>query len=434
MKKHLFIKLSLLLLLVICNTHAWGKYLYLSTANFTDWENAGATFKLFPGTGSDIVGTKIYDHMYRFDVPKATGTMYFKRYNPTGTTLWNQFPVDYNASYNVYKVTSWNRDGCSSQCSSGTYDNSITMKEIYLDVHNEWYKDGPIFKLTTGGTTYTAAGFAGTNLVIFSVPSPSGTLQFERWSSDNKTKWNQLSTTYTSSYNAYEVASNYASVSASYNVKIVEKANYIYFDNSQTNWSTSKKYVVMGHDKPTAYSSTYLFTTTPISNTKLWYYSNTTVTWRDATYFAFLGSGSNFNEGSWGSSNLSTASKYTAAYTDMTNLEWGKLYLFKPASGDNGAALSLQTATAASGLNITQTVQYALSIDGGTTYSDMSSGKTPGQISISAYKFSDGTYNSVSNSSNSQTISGGTTGTYSASVPALFLYKYSNGLFVCRMV
>ena len=405
---------------------AWGKYLYLNTANLTDWEGDNATFKLYPGTGSDVTGVKVYDHMYRFDVPKATGTMYFKRYNSTGATLWNQFPVDYNASYNVYKVTSWDRDGCSKQCSSGTYDNSITMKEIYLDVHTKWYQDSPLFKLTVNSKTYASTVFAGTNLILFSVPSPSGNLYFERWKSDNSTRWNTAETTYNSSYNAYEIT-DWGVVSGNYNVKIVDKPNYIYFDNSQIAFGTSNAYVVVGHDKPTAYSSTYAFGTKPIANTKLYYYNNTGNTWRDATYYAFLQNSSSFGGGSWGSSNLSKASKYTAAYTTATDLSWDKLYLFIPASGSNGAALSLQTATAASGLNNNQTVKYALSIDGGETFTDMSSGKTPGQISISAYKFVDGTYNGVS--SGSQSISGGTTGTYSKSVPAAYTGKttYSEG-------
>lgn len=426
MKKHLFIKLSLLLLLVICNTHAWGKYLYLSTANFIDWEKDNATFKLDPGTGSDVTGVKIYDHMYRFDVPKATGTMYFKRYNSSGGTLWNQFPVDYNASYNVYKVTSWNRDGCSSQCSSGTYDNSITMKEIYLDVHTKWYQDGPLFKLTTGGTTYTAVGFAGTNLVLFSVPSPSGNLYFERWKSDNSTRWNTAETTYNSSYNAYEIT-DWGAVSASYNVKIVDKPNYIYFDNSQIAFGTSNAYLVIGHDKPTAYSSTYAFGSKPIPNTKLYYYNNTANTWRDATYFAFLQNSSSFGSGSWGSSNLSTASKYTAAYTTATDLSWDKMYLFVPASGSNGASLTLNTYSAASDMNSTQTIKYAISIDNGSTYTELTSGNTPAKIQISAYKFADGTYNSVSNSSNSKFINANSSGTYSQSVPAGYVSKTTLG-------
>ena len=415
------------LLLTLACGNVWGKYLYLNTANLTGWEGDNATFKLYPGTGSDVTGVKVYDHMYRFDVPKATGTMYFKRYNSDGSTKWNEFPVEYNSSYNVYKVTSWDRDGCSKECSSGNYDASVTITEIYLDVHTKWYQDSPLFKLTVNSKTYASTVFAGTNLILFSVPSPSGNLYFERWKSDNSTRWNTAETTYNSSYNAYEIT-DWGVVSGNYNVKIVDQPNYIYFDNSQIAFGTSNAYVVVGHDKPTAYSSTYAFgTPKPITNTKLYYYNNTGNTWRDATYYAFLQNSSSFGGGSWGSSNLSTASKYTAAYTTATDLSWDKLYLFIPASGSNGAALSLQTATAASGLNNTQTVKYALSIDGGETFTDMSSGKTPGQITITAHKFVDGTYNGVS--SGSQSISGGTTGTYSKSVPAAYTGKttYSEG-------
>lgn len=402
--------------------NAWGKYIYLNTSDLTGWESNSATFKLYPGTGSDVTGVKVYDHMWRFDVPKADGTMYFKRFSSDGNTLWNEFPVDYNASYNVYKVTSWSRTGCSDKCSSGSYDSSITMKELYLDVHTNWYDGGPDFWLYPGTGSDVKGTVAGTNLYLFSVPNASGTIWFKRYKSGSHAdsdKWDEFSVAYSSTYNTYE-ATGWKTGVASYNVKLWEKPNYIYFDNSQTNWSTTKKYFVIGHDKPSYYSSTYEFTSAPITNTKLFYYNNSANTYRDATYFAFLGSGTAFNSGSWSSSNLSTAAKYTAAYTDAGDLTWDKVYLFVPANGDNGASLTKNTYSNTSGMNNTQTIAYALSTDDGNTFTAMSSGTVPGQLYISAYKFKDGTYNSVTNSSNSVTISSGSTGTYSASVPAAY--------------
>ena len=406
------LSLILTLLFSFSVNEAWGKYIYLSTANFTNWENDGATFKLYPGTGSDVDGTKVYDHMYRFDVPAvstAANAMYFKRMSSDGGTKWNEYTVTYSASYDTYKVTGWNAGSCA----------NTNMIEIYLDVHTNWYVDGPDFWLYPGTGSNVKGTFVGTNLLLFSVPNASGTMWFKRYQAgstnpDSETgRWNQASVTYNSSKNTYEVT-DWGAVSASYNIKIVEKGNYIYFDNSQTAWSTTYKYFVAGHDKPTAYSSTYAFTAAPITHTKLFYHNNTTTFWRDATYFAFIGNGSAFGSGEWKKSNLSAASKYTAAYENVGDLEWGKIYLFKPASGNNGAELTLNTQAVSSSLNTTQTFNYALSTDGGSTYALMSSGNTPGQLVLASYKFVDDTYNSVS-ANTDQTLSANST-TYTKSL------------------
>ena len=196
----------------------------------------------------------------------------------------------------------------------------------------------------------------------------------------------------------------------------VTKTNYIYFDNTQSGWSDSYIYFAYGH--PTY---TQIDALTAVDNTKL-YYGVTADTWDGGVgYYGVFGSGEAFSSGSWGQNNLANAAHYSLPYTTSLNLESGYNYIVGKASATNGTAITItKTGNSASALNTTQTIQYALSMDNGSTYKVMSSGSTPGAISISAYKFVNDTYNSVINTSNSQSISDNSTGTYIASVPAAY--------------
>ena len=196
----------------------------------------------------------------------------------------------------------------------------------------------------------------------------------------------------------------------------VTKNNYIYFDNTQSGWSNTYTYFVYGH--PTY---TQIDAISPVTNTNL-YYGTTGATWSGGVgYYGVLGSNEAFSSGAWGQNNLANADHYSLPYTTAIDLESGYNYIVGKASADNGTAITItKTGNSASALNTTQTIQYALSTDNGSTYSVMSSGSTPGAISISAYKFVDDTYNSVTNTSNSESISDNSTGTYSTSVPAAY--------------
>jgi|GEM_PF-6671856 len=280
----------------------WGLDLYLDTHNFTDWTSSSASFKLWPGTGSDANGSKVADNLYKFTVSSAMGTMYFKRYDSGGNSQWNEFSVSYNSAYNVYKVTGWN---------------------------------------------------SGSN--------------------------------------------------ASYNINIATKTNYIYFDNSSTNWSNTYKYFVIGHNNPSEYSKVYSMTA--IEHTKLWYVANSSDTWSDATYYGFCNPTSSWSNGEWGSSNLSNGSKYTAAYTSKRDLASSKSVLFTPESSSNGATLSISSDMSYTGLNYSQTVKkYTCTAedDGSLASQYKNSSINSGTVTISAYKMTgNGT---ASNSSNSATL------------------------------
>lgn len=312
-----------------------------------------------------------------------------------------------------------------------TYGDNI--RPIYLDLNqssDDWTTSSATFTMNDGTSTVYGVKIKDKLYAFSTTKASPSTLKFKRMSSDGSSEWNSFSVSYSSSYNTYKVTNWNAGTCANDNINLVNKTTRVYYDNSQLQIdknggsSLSYKYFVIGHDNFTAYSKVYTPTSSPLSNTKLYYFEISSDVWRDATYYGFVGVGSSWSSASWGSSNLSNATKYTAAYKSQFDLGSGHITLFVPASGSNGAAITPNyMGTTASSMNVTQTVQYALSIDGGTTYTNMSSGNTPGQISISAYKFSNGTYNSVNNTSNTQTISGGTTGTYSKSVPAAYTGK-----------
>lgn len=291
---------AILILLLMGVSNAWGMDLYLDISSCTGWTNDGATLKLYPGTGSDITGTKINDKLYKFTVTSATGTMWFKRMS--GSTTWNQFSVSYNSSYNVYKLTDWNSGSC-----------------------------------------------------------------------------------------------------ANYNISTVTKTNYIYFDNSTTDWTNSYKYFVIGHDAPDKYSKTYLMST--ISGTKLWYVAQSSDTWQDATYYAICSPTASWSGTSWGSDNIKNANKYAKPYTNKLDLKSGKSYLIIPENSNNNAALSISEKSSYDILNNNQTVYKYTSTDNGSSYSAQSINS--GTVTISAYKMTgNGT---AADSNNSQTINVATT-------------------------
>lgn len=220
-------------------------------------------------------------------------------------------------------------------------------------------------------------------------------------------------------YNMYKVTEWNNSGTASQVIGMVT-GGYMYFDNSQTNWSDSYRYFVIGHD---SHYNTIGGNTSSnyIANTKLWYFNVQSELWPDARYYAFLSHSGAYPSADKAWLDIDTyGSNKTSQYTSSYSLNDGSIYLCVPSSGTGKPTFTIDYQSALESMNSTQTIQYALSTDNGSSYDVMSSGSTPGTISISAYKFANGTYGSVSNTSNSQSITGNTTGTYSISVPAAY--------------
>ena len=189
----------------------------------------------------------------------------------------------------------------------------------------------------------------------------------------------------------------------------VTKSNYIYFDNTNANWTQTYMYFVIGRPE---YSKMYRIT--QISNTNMWYVANTSDSWTDCGYYAIAGGSSAWDSGTgWGPASLSGWTKYSAPYLSQFNLASGKTYVVGKANDSNGGAITMTEYSGYSNLNsCTQTIQYALSVDDGSSYTDISSGSTPGQISIDTwYKYSG---NGSVTKQSAQTASAATT-TYSKS-------------------
>ena len=270
--------------------------------------------------------------------------------------------------------------------------------DIYLDITAaNWPADGATIKLYPGtGSDITGTSVA-TNLYKFTVTSATGTMWFKRMSGSST--WNQGSVTYNSSYNLYKLTGWDAAACSNANVSTATKTNYIYFDNSVTNWSNSYKYFVIGHDYPSAYSKVYSMSA--LGHTKLWYVSQSSDSWTDLTYYAICSPTSSWSGTSWGSSNISNANKYAAPYKGKYDMNNGSSYLFTPANSSNNCALTISYIDGGySKLNYSQTVKKYTSTDGGSTYSAASINS--GTVTITPYKLTgNGT---VSNSSNTGTL------------------------------
>lgn len=194
--------------------------------------------------------------------------------------------------------------------------------------------------------------------------------------------------------------------------------HYVWFDNTESNWSDTYKYFVIG--RPCADGDPYskVYSLSRVSNSdksNLWYFSTTDV-WGDAAYYGVVGSGASWSGTNWSWANLSNASHYSAPFLDAYNMTKGKYSIASKTDAANGGALTFVQKDGHTSLNAySQTINYALSTDGGSTYTTMTSGKTPGQISISEwYKYSSAT--DVGSKQSAQTLSAnGTTYTKTAS-------------------
>ena len=201
----------------------------------------------------------------------------------------------------------------------------------------------------------------------------------------------------------------------------VTPTNYIFFDNSASSLTRTHKYFVMGRPVNAGNATSKTYELDEIEHTQLWLHTSATDTWSDANYFAVLGSDTYFSNGNWYTDNLQNASEYSAPHLTHYNMEDGHNYIVYKADNTNGTPISInENGTSASAMNTTQTIKFSISRDGGTTYAEQTSGVTPAQITISAYKFVNGTYNSVTNTSNSSSISVNQTSTYSTSVDAAY--------------
>lgn len=157
----------------------------------------------------------------------------------------------------------------------------------------------------------------------------------------------------------------------------------LYFYN-KGGWSDSYKYLCIGKS-----SWTEVRSMAAISNTKLWYNNLPTSGWGDATYMAVIGTSNSWGQGAWGSSNLTNANHYTAAWSNSSwsSFDSGNIYTFVPGSTSNGASMTMNylgnSFTALNNQKIK--IGCKISTDGGSSFS---AADAPADITGSGYKFS----------------------------------------------
>lgn len=198
----------------------------------------------------------------------------------------------------------------------------------------------------------------------------------------------------------------------------------IYFDNSAMNMTTNQVYFVVGHS---SYSRTY-GPMTLISNTKLLYRdvsSDDNHYWTDATYVGFIQTANRFNDGAWGSSNLSNATNYTAANTSWSSIDWQNTYYCKASS--KGGALSVNYISSGySGIQKYNAIQKAkVRNTTAVAYSD-ASGTLPATLKLKGtYLSGDGASTRTEITSTSSTDAAAKT-TYGAVVTGLITHSYES--------
>lgn len=279
------------------------------------------------------------------------------------------------------------------------YFNNFINKDG-IKSNSNWTADGALSRFTVQYTTGVYTHYPMTQCVnstynyYADVEIKESTVSVDRYNpSTPYNTWNTANISGINTTNRYAQLDNYDGnfygFATNHPYNDVSGGN-IYYDNSKSGL-TNTIYLVVGHDykmtdggEDAEYSKGYALGNIP--NTKL-YYGTFADTWHDADYYAFIGASLAPSDGEWGSNDLSSkasSSSYTGIFRDVMDLKSGSTYLgFAPSK--TGGALSM---TKSPTLNTTQTFNYALSTDGGSTYPALTSGpNTPGELSMSFYEF-----------------------------------------------
>ena len=365
----------------------------------------------------------------------STGTYYFKLYcdyDPSSQKAWdNPCGSIHSASGTAYDSSGKESGDCGAMWvktnevanitftvyGSNQVDITVTKCAYYIKYGwgggaMSWSGD----MKSNGDGTYSVMGNYG-----------NATFRYGRKNSDGGADWSDSDQTATvvgsPSTNEYCVFT-YTPETHSLEIRkcnSINSTNYIYFDNGNANWAENYMYFVIGRPYKTTDKCSKMYGLIEVSNTKL-LYGTVGASWDDATYYAVAGGSSAWDNGTnWNYDALSGWSKHSAPYLGNYNMSSGYNYIVGKLDDSNGTSISLtESGSSASAMNTTQTIKFSISRDGGTTYAEQTSGVTPAQITISAYKFVNGTYNSVTNTSNSSSISVNQTSTYSTSVDAAY--------------
>ena len=253
--------------------------------------------------------------------------------------------------------------------------------------------------------------FEGKKLYITSYKNKYGGLgnmQFQYYSGSDYKGQKEPITSWTTSTHDNKIY-NYDG-SAWYSDQSMTNGARVYFDAST--WSETGIKLVTGHANHQKY-----YSLSAVTNTKLYYGTNTD-TWSDAMGFGIVG-GTSRSGGNdqWLTDVSDKATEYTGWKNyGLTATSTNQAYLVVPGGNAGEQPTVNYYSTAYSSLNSTQTIKYAVGVNGGTP-ATLTSGYVPADIAISSYKFSTGKYNAVDASSGSVTLSQGGSN-YSATVTA----------------
>lgn len=206
---------------------------------------------------------------------------------------------------------------------------------------------------------------------------------------------------------------------------ITFSGGYVYFDNTNTNWSDGVIEVVA--HQYTDHDYIGCSTMSKISGTNnLYYYANPTGSgWGSIWGWRFMS-----NSSAWGSQNSSEANlkKYATHYTASDNssgITSNYSYLCYGASSTNNCTLTRtelgNSGTQYNSLNYTQTINQTLSTDGGSTYT--TSTESLATISVSANKLNG---RNTTTSNNGTISAGNSSATCSAARTATVTYTVSD--------
>ena len=182
-----------------------------------------------------------------------------------------------------------------------------------------------------------------------------------------------------------------------------------YFD--ATTWNETSLKLWIGHAN---YQGFYSLSN--ITNTKL-YYGNPGGTWGDAMGIGVVGNTTDVDGNHWPTATIEKSSEYTGWKNyALSSAEANNAYLMVPAGNAGEEPTMSYNDSHETLLNSTQTIKYAVGINGATP-TELTSDYVPADIAISSYKFSNEKYDAVDASSGSVTLTKGGSN-YSATVTA----------------
>ena len=301
----------------------------------------------------------------------------------------------------------------------------------YLDLtgFTDWTGSNAWFRMTFGSTNCDSRTEIATNVWRFNIGDNSGSCTYKRMEPNSENQWNWYNGSISSSQNVARISgwNGSGTMQTSFVINYIHGTNYIYFDNSVSNFPNNI-YFVIGHDysysgSSSKYSKAYKMT--QVTDTKL-YYVKVTDEWKDATYFAVIADdAASISADSWGSGDLGTTNKgdkgYTAAYKTVYNMEGGS-FMLKAASAGNNKALSIDYVSGYGSIQQYTSYSKVKKRDTGTTYTTITSGTWPATINMTGRFMSN---NGTSGYSTASTNTGAS-GSYSNVVTALVEMAYSS--------